>query len=359
MKLKSIASAACAVALSASLMAGLSACSSDTVAATVGSVNISEEKVTNYIQGYRTSQGLEEDSDFAMVLGMYGMTPADFRESVINLFVNQELVKMAAKEKGISVDKETIDVYVNKIRSNYSDDASWQNALKNAGLTEQEYRDNIEYTLMYNQLTASFGVSAEPTEEQVLTVAKDNLKYFQNAKRSSHVLFDLEDEATAQEVLGKIKDGTLSFEDAAAEYSKDSSSENGGDVGWDALTTFVDEYQQGLDALSLGEVSDLVKSQFGYHIIKCTEVMPAADKINALSDLPEAFQSFFTNLATIDNTSSFGSWLNGYKSTVSVKINPMPKKLPYDVDMSAATTPVETLAEPVATADTDQAAESK
>ena len=345
MKLKAFAAAACTVALSASLLCGLTACSGESVAATVGTKKISEQTITDYITNYRTSQGLDDDSNFAMVLSMYGMTPESFRENIIDMFVNRELVLLAAQEKGMSIDSATIDEYVDQMKSNYSDDAAWQTALTNAGLTEEEYRENIEYALLNKQLSASFAVSDDPTDEQVFAVAQDNLKYFEKAKRSSHILFDASDEETAKEVLEKINNGTLDFADAASQYSKDSSSAaNGGDVGWDLLTSFVSEYQTALDGLELGQVSELVKSQFGYHIIKCTEVMPAADSVKSLSDLPEAFQTYFKQLATTTSSSStststaFSVWLNGYRTTVDVKINDMPKGLPYDVDMTAATT---------------------
>ena len=345
MKLKAFAATACTVALSASLLCGLTACSGESVAATVGTKKISEQTITDYITNYRTSQGLDDDSNFAMVLSMYGMTPESFRENIIDMFVNRELVLLAAQEKGMSIDSATIDEYVNQMKSNYSDDTAWQTALTNAGLTEEKYRENIEYALLNKQLSESFAVSDDPTDEQVFAVAQDKLKYFEKAKRSSHILFDASDEETAKEVLEKINNGTLDFADAASQYSKDTSSAvNGGDVGWDLLTSFVSEYQTALDGLELGQVSELVKSQFGYHIIKCTEVMPAADSVKSLSDLPEAFQTYFKQLATTTSSSStststaFSVWLNGYRTTVDVKINDMPKGLPYDVDMTAATT---------------------
>ena len=345
MKLKAFAAAACTVALSASLLCGLTACSGESVAATVGTKKISEQTITDYITNYRTSQGLDDDSNFAMVLSMYGMTPESFRENIIDMFVNRELVLLAAQEKGMSIDSATIDEYVNQMKSNYSDDTAWQTALTNAGLTEEKYRENIEYALLNKQLSERFAVSDDPTDEQVFAVAQDNLKYFEKAKRSSHILFDASDEETAKEVLEKINNGTLDFADAASQYSKDTSSAvNGGDVGWDLLTSFVSEYQTALDGLELGQVSELVKSQFGYHIIKCTEVMPAADSVKSLSDLPEAFQTYFKQLATTTSSSStststaFSVWLNGYRTTVDVKVNDMPKGLPYDVDMTAATT---------------------
>ncbi|WP_369677506.1 peptidylprolyl isomerase, partial [Klebsiella pneumoniae] len=84
-------------------------------------------------------------------------------------------------------------------------------------------------------------------------------------------LFDSADEATAQEVLDKINSGELDFAEAAQQYSKDSSAQNGGDVGWDKMTSFVEPYQTALDGLAVDQVSGLVTTDYGIHIIKCTD----------------------------------------------------------------------------------------
>ena len=81
--------------------------------------------------------------------------------------------------------------------------------------------------------------------------------------------------AKAQELLDQINNGDISFEDAAAQYSQDSgSAAQGGDVNWDKLGTgFVTEYQEALDGLEKDQiVAAPVKSEYGYHIIKCTDV---------------------------------------------------------------------------------------
>ena len=336
MKVRRIIAAACSFAFAGALALGLAGCNSEKIAATVGKTQITENEITDYIANFRESQGLTEDGMWALYLNMYGMTPETFREAIIDSRVNREVIIIAAQEKGMSVDPATIDEYVNKIKSNYSDDTAWQTALKNAGLTEEKYRFEIEYALLRQQLSDSFAKSDNPTDEQVLAVAKENAALLNGAKRSSHILLSADDEEAAQKVLEQAKAGK-DFAELAKEYSTDSSSENGGDVGWDNLASFVPEYQTALDGLEKDQVSDLVKSQFGYHIIKCTDVFTAPENLTKLDQLPEAFQDFFKNLAnttTVD--SALTTWVNAYKKNVDVKVNPMPEKLPYDIDTEAA-----------------------
>ena len=92
-----------------------------------------------------------------------------------------------------------------------------------------------------------------------------------------------DDQATAQEVLDKINSGELDFADAAQQYSQDEGSKaDGGNVGWDKLTSFVDEYQTALDGLEKDQVSALVTSTYGIHIIKCTDVFTAPDEVTSI-----------------------------------------------------------------------------
>src|SRR5207248_9333549 len=84
---------------------------------------------------------------------------------------------------------------------------------------------------------------------------------------------DAEARRRGDEVLSKIKAG-VSFDDLARKYSEDPASKiKGGDLGWvGAKTGFVPEFKEALFKLEKGQVSPLVKSQFGYHIIKVDDV---------------------------------------------------------------------------------------
>ena len=127
----------------------------------------------------------------------------------------------------------------------------------------------------------------EPTDEEVLEYAKTAVASYDGAKKSPISLFDADDKETAQSVLDQINSGELDFAEAAKEYSTDTgSAADGGDVGWDKLTTFVDEYQDALDSLEVGQVSGLVESDYGYHIIKCTEEFTAPPRSPRSTDPP-------------------------------------------------------------------------
>jgi len=85
--------------------------------------------------------------------------------------------------------------------------------------------------------------------------------------RASHIL--VKDKALAMELLKRIKQGA-SFESLARENSSCPSKSSGGDLGWFGTGKMVPAFESATKRLSPGSVSDVVQTQFGYHIIKCT-----------------------------------------------------------------------------------------
>ena len=136
MKKSNIVSCGITLALSVGLVVGMSACSNKQVAATAGDTKIYEEDITAYIENFRANQDLTDDTAWASWMNSYGYTPETVRSEVVDMYAQEALVAQACKERGISVDSATIDQYVNTMKANYSDDASWKEALETAGLTE-------------------------------------------------------------------------------------------------------------------------------------------------------------------------------------------------------------------------------
>ena len=85
--------------------------------------------------------------------------------------------------------------------------------------------------------------------------------------RASHIL--VKDRGLAQELLKKLKSGAP-FKDIAKDYSTCPSKSKGGDLGWFGPGKMVKPFEEAAAKLSHGSLSGVVKTQFGYHIIKLT-----------------------------------------------------------------------------------------
>ncbi len=92
--------------------------------------------------------------------------------------------------------------------------------------------------------------------------------FMANQIRCAHIL--VEKESLAKEILERIKKGE-SFAKLAEQYSTDGSRRRGGDLGFFGKGMMVKPFEEAAFALEKGQVSGLVKTQFGYHIIKRTE----------------------------------------------------------------------------------------
>lgn len=350
MKKMNFIKAACAVALSAACCFALASCNSQSsgdsedvpvydtsegVAATVNGIEIGEKVVSAYIANYRSAASLESDADWAQWLVDNDYTVSDIRESVINYYVSQELVRQAAQENDVTVDSSEVDSQVEQMRSYYDSDEDWQNALKQIGTTESQYRSLLEISMLQSALSEKVAQPEDLTDEELLSYVSMYSSLWNGAKKSSHILFNSDDEATAQEVLDKINSGELDFAEAAKEYSQDSSSaEDGGNVGWDKLTSFVTEYQTGLDALEEGQVSGLVTSSYGIHIIKCTQVFNVPDELTSVDQVPSEFIDYLkSQLESYRQQSAYSEWYQEYKENADIQINDMPSGLVYDVSL--------------------------
>ena len=352
MKVPSFFKAACAVSLSAVCLLGVAACSNNSndtsgdVAATINGTNIMEDTVTNYIEDIRKSQNLTDEDSWGNYLAQASTTPSDVRTQVINMYVQRELINTGAQERNVTVDSSEIDSYVEKMKANYDSDEKWQSALESAGMTEEEYRSEIELQLKYQALLETFKSTEEPDSSSMVSYAQMYASAYDGAKKSSHILFDSGDEATAQEVLNKINSGELDFATAAKQYSKDTSSaEDGGNVGWDKTNSFVEEYTNALANLQKDQVSGLVTSSYGIHIIKCTDVFTAPKqtgddgketvKVTEISQIPQEWQDTIKeSLQSQNESTEYQNWVEEKKNEGGYEVKDMPQGLPYDVDMS-------------------------
>ena len=307
------------------------------VAATVNGAEIQEDTITKYIQDFRTSSDLTSDDDWGNWMKENSFDPATVRDQVIDYYVENELKKQACDEKGITVEQSQVDDEINNMKANYDSDDAWKQALSSAGLTEDQYRESVEAGLLDKALEdAVAGDAATADDSKVLDMLNTYYTMFNGAKKSSHILFASGDTEKAQEVLDQINAGTLDFAEAAKQYSTDTASAaDGGNVGWDAINSFVTDYTDALDGLSVGQVSGLVTSDYGIHIIKCTDEFTCDGKATSLSAYPQEFVDYISNIVKDQSKSTaYSNWFNDYKAQADIQNNDMPENVPYNLDMT-------------------------
>jgi foldase protein PrsA len=177
--------------------------------------------------------------------------------------LNQMIDEMVLEDKYKVTDKE-IDKEIDKIKEELGGEDAFKQALEQNGLSDEKQLKERVKSMLLNEKAATEGVKI--SEDEMKKVFDEKYK---TEVKASHILVD--DEKTAKEVQNKLKEGG-DFAKLAEEYSKDPGSKSkGGDLGFFGKGAMVPEFEKVAFTLDKGETSDLVKSDYGVHIIKVTD----------------------------------------------------------------------------------------
>lgn len=193
------------------------------VMAEVGDKKITQAEVLNFIG--------------AMPSGEQFMSPQGMTQ-IADELVNQELLYIDALEKGLDKDEEFLHE-LEFAKSNMLKNYAMHMIFKDIEVSDEDIKNYYDNNKEVIKVPESF--------------------------RAKHILVEELDKA--ENIYKEIQEGK-SFEDAANEYSLDNHGQNGGDLGEFPKGTMVKEFEEALEKLGEGEVSQPVKTQFGYHLIK-------------------------------------------------------------------------------------------
>ena len=245
------------------------------------------------------------------------------RIQYLNAMVNEKIMLQQAnknddlKQSDEDTQKEVDDI-INQYKSQYSDEEQFNQLLSDNGFTEDSFREyqaeqsKIRY--VYQQITADATVSDEDIQNYYDENKDTNFSQGAGAT-VSHILVD--DEDTAKDIKAQL-DAGADFATLAKEKSKDTgTAQNGGSLGFVPYnsTQYVQEFMDGFKDLKEGEVSDPVKSQYGYHIIKATDLKEAT-----ITPLDEVKDQIKMQLEQQKQSEAFNSKIEEWKKDLNVKV---------------------------------------
>jgi peptidyl-prolyl cis-trans isomerase C len=131
--------------------------------------------------------------------------------------------------------------------------------------------NDLRRRLVVQKVVREYQKPPEVSDDQAKTYYDENPTLYSTTQiRASHIL--VKDEAAAREILNQVKADPSKFADIAKEKSTDKTSgQKGGDLGMFGPGRMVPEFERAAFALKQGEISDIVKTQYGYHVITVTE----------------------------------------------------------------------------------------
>jgi peptidyl-prolyl cis-trans isomerase C len=235
-----------------------------------------------------------------------GPVPQDRRSEILRRvlddLISYTLLKQEAKARNVTVTDAEVDQQMTTIRQRVPSEEAFKNALAESGLTVDRLRADTRVQMTIAKLMSTQVTDAQPvTDAEVREFYEKNPDKFKSPEtaRASHILVkvdDKADDATKKAARAKI-DGVLQrakngedFATLARENSDDGSAQQGGDLNYFPRGQMVPPFDKAVFALKPGEISDVVTTQFGYHVIKLTEIKPAGNvPLEQVSDRVKQF----------------------------------------------------------------------
>jgi peptidyl-prolyl cis-trans isomerase C len=205
------------------------------------------------------------------------------RQQAVTALVNQELLREAAEEAGITLEAKAIDDEIEKIAGQFPTREQFEAQMTQAGVTEEDLRKDIARGLKIQALVKKEAPSEEEaTDEEIEAFYTGNAEQFQHPEQveASHILIKFDPADTDQQKeekrnkLAELKkqiDEGADFAELAKANSQDvGSGEKGGELGYFGRGRMIKPFEEVAFSLAPGEVGEIVETRFGYHLIKVT-----------------------------------------------------------------------------------------
>jgi peptidyl-prolyl cis-trans isomerase C len=213
---------------------------------------------------------------------MESIMPKLTQQALENL-INLRLLTQEADRKNIQHDNEAIDKQIEQISSRFPNPEKFKEQLATLGLSEEKLRTEIGESLRIEKLLKSKPEhNEEVSEKDIEDFYRDHPENFQMPERiqASHILVKIDSGDTPEvkeqkrqklsDIRKEIENGA-DFAQLALEHSDCPSKSRGGDLGLFERGKMVKPFEDVAFKLKVGEVSDIVETQFGLHLIKLTD----------------------------------------------------------------------------------------
>ncbi len=221
-----------------------------------------------------------------------GVSPEQFdtvQQTVLDNLIGQELLFQESVKQGIKVNNDEITTEIDKIKQRFPNDAEFKQAMLSMNISEAVLTSKINKGISIKKLVEK---DVEPkvtvSDSETKGFYDDNPNSFSEPQqvKASHILVKVDamaDDAqkkAAKEKIEKVQAKIKKGEDFAAlakEYSDCPSGAQGGDLGFFGPGAMVKPFEDAAFAMNTGEISDIVITQFGYHLIKVVEKKDARE----------------------------------------------------------------------------------
>jgi parvulin-like peptidyl-prolyl isomerase len=258
-----------------------------------GSASLDFKDPVAVVDGDKISKA-QLDEAFDKAVQMTGIKAADLTpdqklegyRQILDELITEKLVNKAAA--GITVPQADVDAQIAKIKAQFPSEEDFSKQLTQVGQTPEQLSETIKKMLQQQRwLESQLAGKTEVTEDEAKKFYEENKTEFSQPEtvKASHILFRVNKEDSEEVVDQKLKAAQGAearakkgedFTALAKELSEEpGAKESGGDLGFFPKDRMVPEFAEVAFSEKVGEVSDPVRTQFGWHVIKVTDKKPA------------------------------------------------------------------------------------
>ncbi len=219
--------------------------------------------------------------------GHHGVTdtqkPADLQRVVLDRMIGAELLYQVAQQHPFADRDKQVTATISELKGRFPDQKSFQAALAEQGINEEIFQKLVVFNVVLENYVKTVVIpSITPSELDIKAFYAANPQAFKQEEgvRASHILIAVAETATpadrekarvTMEAIEKQLQSGAAFEELAKKHSACPSGSKGGDLQFFGRGQMVKPFEEAAFALKPGQVSGIVSTQFGYHLIKLTD----------------------------------------------------------------------------------------
>ncbi|MDT8440668.1 MAG: peptidyl-prolyl cis-trans isomerase [Desulfuromonadales bacterium] len=244
-----------------------------------------------------------------------GIERQELQRAFLLQLIDRELIQQEARVRDIQVPAAEIDAALDSYRQDYPDD-SFATMLKERGLSLENWKDELRATLfMEKLLEEAVYPDLDISNEEIDTYYQSHKEEFSRPEQVRVRQILVTDEAEGRRLLGLLRQGE-DFAGIARRHSLSPDAEQGGDLGFFSRGEMPAAFDAVVFDLPVGRLSDLVESEYGYHLFLVEEKKVATQLRKA-----EATPEIRTLLEARKREDLYLDWLQTLRSQATIKVD--------------------------------------
>jgi foldase protein PrsA len=249
----------------------------------------------------------------------------EYEQTLLSRLIRRKVLELEAAEVGIKVSPGDVEERLDQIREDFGSEKEFHNELEAQCVTLGEVRDFVRDSVLEQRLRGRVTEDVGPTEEELRAEYESRADDFTEVN-VAHIL--VAEKSEAERLYRRLqetrpKDLERRFADLAEEFSTDAGSAGqGGELGYLSPSDVVPEFADAALALEEGEISQPVKSQFGWHIIRLIDA-----RVRSFED---ARQQLAEELGGQEAENAWQEFLDAAYRDADIEVNPRYGRLDPD-----------------------------